>query len=74
MERVVAVFTKSRETGQLHFDDAQEAAEIYISLLFGELQIRQAMGSCDPLDEDGCHHLAERAFDLTIRLYGKDSE
>jgi AcrR family transcriptional regulator len=50
--------------------DAGEAAESYISLLFGETQLRQAMGQVPPLDEDTLNARADRALALTLRLYG----
>lgn len=50
--------------------DPDDATETYISLLFGEVQIRQARGQLGPLDEAEISRRAERALALTCRLYG----
>lgn len=50
--------------------DAAEAAEVYISLLFGEVQMRQALGRQGPLDPAQIAARAARAFALTLRLFG----
>ncbi|SDX91421.1 transcriptional regulator, TetR family [Ruegeria halocynthiae] len=49
--------------------DAEDAANSYISLLFGEVQMRQALGVMLPLTEEEIHERAVRAFELTCRLY-----
>jgi AcrR family transcriptional regulator len=59
-------------TGHFEFDiDAEDAANTYIGLLFGEVQMRQALGAIAPLTEEEIHQRSARAFDLTSRLYGK---
>ncbi|MEP3278008.1 MAG: TetR/AcrR family transcriptional regulator [Stappiaceae bacterium] len=50
---------------------AEDAANSYIGLLFGEVQMRQALGAVGPLTEDDIRKKAERAFELTCRLYKK---
>lgn len=50
--------------------DAGEAAESYAGLLFGETQMRQAMGRLGPLDADTIELQASRALALTLKLYG----
>ncbi len=57
-----------------HFEldiDANDAADSYIGLLFGEVQMRQALGAIKPLTEEEIEIRATRAFDLTCRLYKK---
>jgi AcrR family transcriptional regulator len=49
--------------------DPAEAAEVHLSLLLGEVQMRQAMGRLGPLDAAAIAARAERAFALTFRLY-----
>jgi AcrR family transcriptional regulator len=49
--------------------DPAEAAEVYLALLLGEVQLRQAMGRLGPLDEAAIAARAARAFALTCRLY-----
>jgi hypothetical protein len=53
--------------------DPKEATETYISLLFGEVQMRQALGRLGPLDEPEIEARANRAFSLTCRLYGDET-
>ncbi len=47
----------------------EDAADCYITLLFGETQFRQAMGRTGPLSSKAINHKARRAFDLTQRLF-----
>ncbi|KQB13213.1 hypothetical protein H9N28_11080 [Rhodobacter capsulatus] len=49
--------------------DPAEAAETYVSLLFGEGQMRQALGRQAPLTPPQIAARAERAFALTRRLF-----
>lgn len=46
-----------------------DAAETYVALLFGEAQLRQALGNLPPFDEVERMRRSERAFSLTCRLY-----
>ncbi|MFV0333838.1 MAG: TetR/AcrR family transcriptional regulator [Tropicimonas sp.] len=67
MEQLVAV-------GRFHRDTAPaDAAETYISLLLGEVPMRQALGRLAPLGPADCEARAGRAFELTNRLYGRPS-
>jgi len=50
-------------------DDAEGAADVYVSLLFGELQIRQALGNVGPLSKKQAKRRADKAFALVCRLY-----
>ena len=59
------------DTGQFRLDAGPEdAAASYVALLFGEAQLRQALGTMPPLDEALITSRAARAFALTCRLYG----
>jgi AcrR family transcriptional regulator len=63
MRRLVA-------TGAFRADtEPAEAAEAYLSLLLGEVQLRQALGRLGPLDAEAIAARAERAFAATCRLY-----
>lgn len=58
------------KAGYFEFDiDAEDAANSYIGLLFGEVQMRQALGAIKPLTQEEIEKRAARAFDLTCRLY-----
>lgn len=46
-----------------------DAAQTYVALLFGEAQLRQALGNLPPFDEAEMARRSERAFALTCRLY-----
>lgn len=60
------------KTGHFELDiGAEDAANSYIGLLFGEVQMRQALGAIEPLTEDEIHQRSLRAFNLTCRLYQK---
>lgn len=49
---------------------AEEAAQTYVALLFGEAQLRQALGTLPPFNEAEMAQRSQRAFVLTCRLYG----
>lgn len=48
---------------------AQDAAQTYVALLFGEAQLRHALGTLPAFDEPEITRRSARAFDLTCRLY-----
>lgn len=48
--------------------DADEAAEAYIDLLIGDLQVRRVIGTLPPLDDAQVTHRATRARHLLLRL------
>lgn len=69
---VTALMTKLEASGTHSFDkDAGSAAQDFIGLLIGELQIQQALGSVPPLDQDEIERRAGRACELFDRLYHK---
>lgn len=47
----------------------EEAAQTYVALLFGESQLRQALGNLPPFGEQDMAERSERAFRLTCKLY-----
>lgn len=64
------LMTELAETGHFILDrDAEDAAGNYVNLLFGEVQMRQALGALPALSEEDIKQRADRAFDLTCRLY-----
>ncbi len=69
---ICALMNELIEKGQFKQDlDAEDAANSYISLLLGEIQIRQALGVIPPSTEEEIQSRAARAFDLTCYLYNK---
>lgn len=48
---------------------AEDAAQTYVALLFGEAQLRQAMGNLPPFDEKTIAARSARAYQLTCKLY-----
>ncbi len=63
MQRLVAAGVFSADV------ESDEAAQSYVALLFGETQLRQALGNLPPFDEEEIARRAKRAFALTFRLY-----
>ncbi len=49
--------------------DADQAAQTYVALLFGEIQFRQALGTMPPLDEAAIERQAAQALDKIRKLY-----
>lgn len=71
---ICALMARLIETGRFRQNvDAKDIAESYVSLLFGETQFRQALGSIEPLTETEIARRAVRAFALICRLYRADS-
>ncbi len=50
-----------------------DAAQTYVALLFGEAQLRQALGTLPPFDESEMMRRSTRAYELTCKLYGAPS-
>lgn len=48
---------------------AEDAAQTYVALLFGEAQLRQALGNLPPFDEKTIAARSARAYQLTCKLY-----
>jgi len=48
---------------------AEDAAQTYVALLFGESQLRQTLGTLPPFGEQDMQERSERAFCLTCKLY-----
>ncbi|MEZ5650867.1 MAG: TetR/AcrR family transcriptional regulator [Burkholderiaceae bacterium] len=49
--------------------DADVAAQTYVALLFGEAQLRLALGTIAPYDEQTIREQSRRAYELTCRLF-----
>jgi len=58
----------ARDDGALAFADPQEAVELYLNLLVGDLQIRRAIGRMPPLGPAAVDRRAARAFAYFCRL------
>ncbi|HRK19308.1 MAG TPA: TetR/AcrR family transcriptional regulator [Hyphomicrobiaceae bacterium] len=67
---VEALFRRANDAGQLAIGDAQEATEIYFSLLIGDLQVRRVIGQLKPLTKAQARKRSERATTIIRRLYG----
>ncbi len=67
---ICSLMEQLKESGRFKKEsDAVDIADTYVSLLFGEAQMRQALGSIGPFDENEINRRALRAFELTCRLY-----
>lgn len=72
---ITAIMEQLIETGRFAPDvEPADAAETYVSLLMGEVPMRQALGRLDPLTDAECRARADRALSLVSRLYGKDRQ
>lgn len=69
MPLIADIFDKAGQTEQLSIRSAQEAAEIYLSLLVGDLQIRRAIGVVPDLKKGEIQRRAEKALERTCRLF-----
>jgi len=64
------VFDKAQATGLMRFEDAEEVADIYISLLIGDLQIERVIGVRSSLTKEERSTRANRAHTLILQLFG----
>lgn len=72
MPLIAAVFDQASRSGRLVLEDPSEAAEVYLGLLVGDLQIRRVTGALTRLSpEDGVRR-ADRAVRLIGQLYAAD--
>lgn len=66
---VGALITSAIAAGDLTAEDPTEAAEVYISLLIGDLQIRRVIGALPKLSSKAIAARAARAHAHFLRLY-----
>lgn len=69
MPRIATLLTRASEAGELFVGEADEAADVYISLLLGDVQIRRATGALDDLSATEAEKRAARALKLIKTLY-----
>ena len=69
MPLLAEVFEAAMADGTLAPGTSEEAAEIYIALLIGDLQIERVIGVRAPLSDAAVEGRAERAYRLISRLY-----
>lgn len=67
---LTALMIRLEASGRYRFDAGpDEAAEVYVGLLIGELQMQQSLGSIPSYDQGRIEQRARRARDLFERLY-----
>lgn len=66
---IADLLARAQADGLLLMDDPAEAAEVYINLLIGDVQIRRVTGALEPLSEDMIVARSTRALRLLRRLY-----
>ncbi len=62
------VLDKARHSGALKFDDLQDATDLYLGLLIGDLQLRCVTGQITPPDLAQREARAERAVSILRRV------
>lgn len=72
MPLIVALFDQARRSGRLALEDPSEAAEIYLGLLVGDLQIRRVTGALAQIDAAEAGRRADRAVEIIRRLYAAE--
>lgn len=65
LERVLA---RARQEGQLKFENAGEAAGLFLDLLIGDLQIRRVIGRLPRPSQAFCNTRSQRAVGLLCKL------
>lgn len=67
---LTAVFERAGQDGLLTTDDPREAAETYVNLLIGDLQIRRVIGVSSPPTRKETEARTARAVGYLKRIYG----
>ncbi|MEM8851365.1 MAG: TetR/AcrR family transcriptional regulator [Pseudomonadota bacterium] len=68
LPRIGAVLAAARNQGDLRYDQLDEALDLYIALLVGDLQIRRVIGTLPAPDADAVRHRAETALTRFLAL------
>lgn len=66
---IADLLRRENREGALRMDDPVEAAEVYINLLLGDVQIRRVTGALEPLSDAVTVARSTRALKLMRRLY-----
>ena len=67
---VAALFEHAAEKGEMRFVSKEDAAEIYIALLIGDLQVRRVTGALPPLTAEQMAQRSKWAIALLRKLMG----
>ena len=67
---IAKVLGRAYEEGKLAFSDPDEAVELYLNLLIGDLQIRRVIGRLPEMTAEQCKTRSERALAALVRLLG----
>ena len=68
--KLESLMGKLAASGQYHFDSTpSEAAQVFVSLVIGELQMQQALGSIAPLTDEEIAKRAKKACAFFARVY-----
>ncbi|UXT41189.1 TetR/AcrR family transcriptional regulator [Agrobacterium tumefaciens] len=74
MPKLAAYFQALAKQGVMGIAAAEEPAEIWLSLLAGDLQIRRATGAIGLPTQEEIDARSARAAQLTFQLYGKNEK
>ena len=66
---VANLFEAARASKKLTFNDDDQIAEIWVSLLIGDLQIQRVICVMPPLTQKQVHARADQAASLIVRLF-----
>ncbi|MCR9136393.1 MAG: TetR/AcrR family transcriptional regulator [Alphaproteobacteria bacterium] len=69
---LVGLFQRAMAEGRLSADDPEEAAEVYLSLLIGDLQIERVIGVREEMNDTQITQRAQRAYRLTLQIFSPD--
>ena len=67
---IAELLARIGETGALTIDDPADAAETYVGLLIGDLQVRRVTGAIAPPSKDAIEARSQRAVALMADLFG----
>jgi AcrR family transcriptional regulator len=70
LQAIETLMAKLADSGVYRFEEgAHAAAEVFVSLLLGDLQMQQALGSIEPLTETAITNRAQRVQRLFDKLF-----
>jgi len=71
---IAELVERAMRDGKLHFACSRAAADLYVDLMIGDLQIRRVIGAIDALTERQVAARARSAFDAFLQLGGKPGQ
>lgn len=68
--QLMVFFERAREANELEFDDLEQAVDVFLTLLVGDIPFNCTLGLAEPLHKSEAKEHAARAVTLFLKLFG----